>query len=105
MKYKIHNEWTNIASGTYYQDCVNTSYFELVEVFGEPDLQGSGDGKVQAEWIIEFEDGKVATIYDYKEYETSVEFVTDWHIGGKDSTIAPRVKEIIKKNLDRKCLV
>ena len=105
IKYKIHNEWTDIANGTCYQGCVYTSYFELVEVFGEPDLDGSGDGKVQAEWILEFEDGKVATIYDYKEYEKSAEFVTDWHIGGKDSTIVPRVKEIIKKNLDRKCLV
>ena len=102
MKYKIHNEWTNIASGTCYQGCVNIPYFELVEVFGESEISGD---KTQAEWIVEFEDGKVATIYDYKEYETSVEFVTDWHIGGKDSAIVSRVKEIIKKNLDRKCLV
>jgi len=104
MKYKIHNEWTDIVNGTCYQDCVNTSYFELVEFFGEPEIPMSG-GKTQAEWVIEFEDGKVATIYDYKEYEKSVEFVTDWHIGGKDSTIVSRVKEIIEKNLDRKCLV
>jgi hypothetical protein len=102
MKYKIHNEWTNIANGTCYQDCINVPYFELVEVFGESKISGD---KVQAEWILEFEDGKVATIYDYKEYEKSVEFVTDWHIGGKDSTIVPRVKEIIQKNLDKKCLV
>ena len=102
MKYKIHNEWTNIANGTCYQDCINAPYFELVEVFGESKISGD---KTQAEWIIEFEDGEVATIYDYKEYEKSVEFVTDWHIGGKDWMIVPRVKEIIQKNLDKKCLV
>ena len=104
MKYKVYNEWNDMANGTCYQGRINITYFELVDIFGEPDLQGSGDGKVQAEWIIDFEDGQVATIYDMKE-ECSYESVTDWHIGGKNFRVVPEIKDIIKKHIDNKCLV
>ena len=104
MKYKVYNEWNDIANGTCYQGCINITYFELVDIFGEPDLIGSGDGKVHAEWIIEFEDGQVATIYDW-ENESSPEFVNEWHIGGVGFLVVSEVKEIIKKHIDNKCLV
>jgi len=109
MKYKVYNEWNekswDLADGTCYQGSANTPYFELVEVFGEPNLDGSGDGKVQAEWILEFEDGEVATIYDWKECEKTFEFVTDWHIGGHNTLVVDRINKMLQKNLDRKCLV
>jgi len=69
------------ADGTSLQGYVTAYYHELVEVFGEPDLT-NGD-KVTAEWCLEFEDGTVATIYDWKEYETPMGSYR-WHIGGKD---------------------
>ena len=62
------------------QGYVRAYYHELVEVFGEPD--GGGD-KTTVEWCLEFEDGTVATIYDWKEYETPMGRYR-WHIGGKD---------------------
>ena len=57
-----------------------TSYARLVAAFGEPTTFGDGD-KVQAEWVLRFSDGTLATIYDYKEI-VRVEQVTDWHVGG-----------------------
>ena len=104
MKYKVYNEWNDIANGTCYQGCINITYFELVDIFGEADLQGSGDGKVQAEWIIEFENGQVATIYDMRE-ECSYESVTDWHIGGKNFRVVSEIDDIVKKHIDKECLV
>jgi len=70
------------ASGTCLQGYVKTTYSDLVAIFGEPTYRG-GD-KTTAEWVITFGRGKdkvVATIYDWKEYETPMgEY--NWHVGG-----------------------
>lgn len=65
--------------GTCYQGKIDTSYHRLVETFGEPEYLG--DEKVQVQWAIKFEDGTLATIYDWKEGKRASE-VTEWHIGG-----------------------
>ena len=72
-------------NGTSRKGFVETTYSELVKVFGEPvDMSEiCGDGKVKAQWIIEGPTGVIATIYDYKE-DAKPEDVTLWHIGGKN---------------------
>lgn len=90
------NEWTS----TSLQGYVDASYKQIVKVFGKP---GDGDGeKVDAEWEIIFEDGTVATIYNYKdgknyngEEGTKTEDITDWHIGGTDKKAVERVNEAL----------
>jgi hypothetical protein len=59
---------------------VMTDYDELYELFGEPEGP-SGDNKVQAEWIIKF-NNIAARIYDYKNYGKDPEENILWHIGG-----------------------
>ena len=50
-----------------------------MKVFGKPtELEGD---KVTREWILQFSDGTVATIYDWKQLETPMEYYP-WHIGG-----------------------
>lgn len=82
-----------ITDGTCLQGSVDATYEQLELALGEP-MGGSFDGKVQAEWQIQFDDGKVATIYDWKQYGQDVKGVTDWHIGGHDSSVVSRVKQI-----------
>jgi len=67
-----------------------TTYDELVSVFGEPTRLGSGDNKVQAEWIGEI-DGDMFTIYDYKAYGYDLDDITDWHIGGYDDAVKDKL--------------
>ncbi len=74
--------------GTSLQGYCEVPYQRLVEVFGPHHHDGDGY-KVDAEWVIEFEDGTLATIYNYKdgpnycgEEGTPVADITDWHIGG-----------------------
>lgn len=67
------------------QGYVHATYDELVSVFGEPDLR-DGD-KVTAEWCLEFEDGTIATIYDWKMGETP-RGLYRWHVGGYDARAA-----------------
>jgi len=71
---------------------VETYYHRLVEVFGEPDSLG-GD-KTTCEWCLEFEDGTIATIYDWKEYTTPMG-LNRWHIGGKNYMAEIRVLECL----------
>lgn len=68
---------------------IETSYQSLVDTFGEPNSSGD-DYKVSCEWVLKFEDGTYATIYDWKSskkyrgdyYGIDAKDNTDWHIGG-----------------------
>ena len=90
MKIKVFNE-ENVpnTSGTHLKGYINATYRELVNLLGEPTFnEPSGDGKVQVEWVVEFE-GDVFTIYDWKTYDREfTEYDLDrFHIGGKSSAI------------------
>lgn len=76
---------------TSFQGSFDATYAAVVAVFGEP--QEADEYKVAYEWIVEFKDGTVSTIYDWKEtslYDESLPppsalkdgRVVNWHIGG-----------------------
>ena len=81
------------ANGTSLQGYVHAYYHQLVEVFGEP--EGGGD-KTTVEWCLSFEDGTVATIYDWKEYDTPLGLYA-WHIGGTSQRAVDRVTSTFKQ--------
>jgi hypothetical protein len=84
------------ANGTSLQGYMRATYDQLVARFGQPD--GGGD-KTTVEWCLEFEDGTVATIYDWKEYETPM-YAYDWHIGGRSKMAVFAVKEAFRQKVD-----
>ena len=94
MEYKTHNQDDLInTNGTHLIDTIDLPYGEIEQAFGKP---ATGDfDKVQAEWVIQFEDGEVATIYDWKE-SCPYWSVTDWHIGGRNAIAVERVINILK---------
>jgi hypothetical protein len=68
---------------TSYQGKIKTTYDVLVKVFGEPEYGPDEDyDKITCEWNIEFDDGTIATIYDWKTKSTPRGEYT-WHIGGR----------------------
>jgi hypothetical protein len=79
------------ANGTSLQGYVQAYYHQLVEVFGEPE---AGGDKTTVEWCLDFADGTVATIYDWKEYETPMG-LHRWHIGGYNSDAVNAVHETL----------
>lgn len=83
-------------NGTSFMGSIVSTYDELFETFGQETLDGSADGKVQAEWVIMTPDG-VATIYDYKS-AVKKEAVTDWHIGGRDVGVVGWVLKALEVN-------
>ena len=83
--------------GTSRMGTIDISYDELVSVLGEPDTCEDGD-KVDAHWLIEFGNGTVASIYNYKDGKnyngdagTETKDIRAWHIGGKTEESATLV--------------
>ena len=79
--------WVEI-NGTSLMGRIEADYAELVRAFGEPNSEGDTT-KSDAEWAWQFEDGTVATIYNWKngknycgEYGQEVENIKNWNIGG-----------------------
>jgi hypothetical protein len=84
-----------------YSDMCKREHLELA--FGEPFLDGvSADGKTTVEWRVTFDDGIVATIYDWKRAETPAadEWIR-WHIGGRHSLAVTHVDAAIKRVRER----
>ena len=62
------------------------SFWELIDIFGEPTDQGSADGKTRVGWSIRFEeefDNYTVSIYDWKTDEDLTE-IRRWNVGGYD---------------------
>ena len=92
----------NFQGGTCLQGYWTGPYKRIVEVLGEPHSDGDAY-KVQAEWIIEFPCGTIATIYDWKEGDSyngqgqgiPKEQVVGWHVGG----VSPKAETLVRQLL------
>lgn len=89
------------TNGTYLQGCVQAKFKQLCEVFGEPD-ESFDNYKSDAEWSMCFDDGTVATIYNYKNGHNylgkagaDTEDMTEWHIGGRTEQALQLVRETL----------
>lgn len=112
MEFQTHNDNEICTNGTSMQDKCDhdITYDDIVGVFGNPLIypvwDKRSDGKVDAEWIIEFDDGEVATIYNWlsghnylgdkgaKPAELKGE---QWHIGGRSIGVANRVLRLLRE--------
>lgn len=74
---------TSKVNGTHYQGTLQTTFNTLEQVFGEPLYPNSADGKVICEWVLEFSDGVIATIYCWKVSSVPMEEY-GWHVGGHE---------------------
>ena len=69
------------AAGACLRGVVRAPYSTLVKLFGEPDRTMTDYPKVQAEWVVKYEDGTVACIYDWC-MKVRPEENTSWSVGG-----------------------
>ena len=91
------------TNGTSLQGYINCSYDDLTKALGYPLEEGFDDYKSDAEWQIEFNDGTVATIYNWKNGKNylgdqgyNLCDITQWHVGGRRPEIVERVAFLIK---------
>ena len=86
-----------LGSGTSLQGYVTTTLRRLITAFGQPQYHGEGD-KVTVDWAMVFEDGTVATVYDWKRYELgtpALDEVFQYNIGGENKEAAYLVKKAV----------
>ena len=101
MKYATHNTTDIPFTGTWLQGYIEAPFFVIKSFFGQPH---EGDQyKVDAEWDIKFQDGTVATIYNWKNGKSyngptgdAVEDMCVWHIGGNSERAVELVQEVLK---------
>ena len=89
-QFQVFENSTDVANGTWKIGSLTGLFFkDLVHKLGEPTVIGSGDDKVQYEWIMKFED-QIFTIYDWKTYDAEyTEYELDtWSIGGDANSAA-----------------
>ncbi len=100
MNFKTHNDKRINCGGTSLVGKINVSYGKLKKTFGKPT---ESDGyKSDAEWEVEFENGVVATIYNWKNGKnylgssgTPKTKITQWHIGGHTEEAVKLVKQVL----------
>jgi len=86
------------ANGTCLQGYVSTTYDKIVAKYGQPT---EGDGyKIDVEWIIEWEDGLIGTLYNWKNGKnylgkdgTPTKKIEEWNIGGHKKIVAKRIQD------------
>ena len=105
MNAKTIENW-DYAMGTSLQGYISTTKGELVKAFGKPTYEALDDDKTSIEWVLQFEDGTIATIYDYKREGSGYygeegallgdneEY--DYHIGGVDARVVYLVTAKVK---------
>ena len=104
MNYKslTPNQSHQKTNGTSLQGYVNAEFDLLRQLFGNPH---ESDGyKTDAEWAIEFDDGTIATIYNYKDGHNylgadgfNTNQITNWHIGGKNKNAFNYIHNLLTK--------
>lgn len=100
MSFETHNTAYININGTSLEGYVSADYKTICKVFGEPT---ESDGyKTDAEWMIQFSDGQVATIYNWKDGKNycganglNVEDIKEWHIGGRSNEVVSRIQNLL----------
>lgn len=101
MKYITHNDHEINKEEVGLEGTITAGYGLLCNLFGQP--HASDKYKSDAAWDIEFEDGTVATIYNWKNgknycgsdgYDTQK--ITSWHVGGHTKDAYIRVNSVIE---------
>jgi hypothetical protein len=86
MKNVSAGGFTKLFFGAGLAGHVTATRAQLTELLGEPNTEGSEDGKVTTQWYLTFPNGSVATLYDYKRYELGAPAMHEmcvWHIGAR----------------------
>ena len=85
--------------GTWLQGHVVATRRELEAAFGKPSYEVNDPyDKTTTEWWIQFDDGTISSIYDWKRYEMGAPAMDErieWNIGGRDPIAVERVEDAL----------
>lgn len=88
-----HNDIKINASGTSLRGYLAVSYADLIKKLGKPS-EFYDDYKSDAEWLVSWYDGEMATIYNYKNGKNycgpsglDIKNITLWNVGGLTNSV------------------
>jgi len=89
----MHVSEKDVSGTSFHGDTINASIKELTKILGKPTYETKSiKEKVNFEWVLETSNGKVVTLYTWKEYRRFKKSeVVNLHIGGfekSDTSIA-----------------
>jgi hypothetical protein len=84
------------VNGTSKQGRFSATFKQMVEAFGHPE-EVENDDKITVEWNLKFEDGTIATIYDYYGLLRDPKGGFLWNIGGHTEQAWKNVANTIGK--------
>lgn len=100
MQFQTHNDTEIDVIGTHLQGYIQADYAKLVKQFGEP---FEGTYKTDWEWSLQFDNGAIATIYNWKNgpnYQGDHGYANDqifeWHVGGFDQQALRQVMSALQ---------
>jgi hypothetical protein len=94
--YTVHSENAFVISQTHNTRRVgflDAAYDNLVMAFGPP-LRCHDNAGTHFEWNIMFNDGTIATVYDYNMAKPCYD-VMEWHVGGHTSDVVKLVERAV----------
>ena len=98
MKIKSINS-SNVSSG-HLLDEIRVDAEKLISLFGKPNSVNAY--KTDWEWVIEFENGEIIYIYDWKTGKNycgdrglELYEIDDWHIGGNNKVLSTKLTQLI----------
>tara|TARA_R100000322_G_scaffold140306_1_gene96038 strand:- start:3328 stop:3648 length:321 start_codon:yes stop_codon:yes gene_type:complete len=101
MNYTTHNQDRIDVNGTHLQGYIGVTFDCLCELFGEPTW--GDEYKVDWEWMVQFEDGTVATVYNWKNGPNYCghrgmmpHMIKEWHVGGHTREALNHVQDLLK---------
>ena len=94
---KVKIEEFGKANGTHYQGSVMTSLSNLKRLFGDPSYHYQDiASKTRNEYILESDEGVIATVYDFKEYRAYDDNeIIEFHIGGRSKFAVALIRDIL----------
>ena len=101
MDFVTHNDTDIETDFSSLRGHIQTTLANLIDVFGEPTRFGEGD-KVTVQWEVRFDNGIVATIYDWKRYKLGTPGLhesEEYNIGGFDFDAVTLVREALQKRV------
>lgn len=90
MKFITHNDQPSIvkqSDGTHLVGHIKSTYTDMIKIFDSS--MRSKSQKSDFEWVIKFEDGTIAIIYNINSGRKNrglppIDMLIEWHVGGHD---------------------
>ena len=102
INYQTHNDVIIKTTGTSFRGDIRLDYYDILSRLGKP--RDGDEYKIDVAWEIEFDDGTVATLYNWKngrnycgEDGLKPCQIDEWNIGGFKSDAVEKVYELFKK--------